>query len=270
MPLSSATLSAIQKAGAAVFAADTQLRNATLEYADRVKAALGSNPLNLDNDALFENWKTVARLSQTISSIEQEITKVFHAASGLMAHGQPVQSLASAKPKRAVNKSAAPQTERPMARASVKAKKPVAKPASRSAALEAARSLAPAPLSLAATPAAEAGKTRTSKPKARAAKAPTSPQATRSAKPVKVAKRASQAGARPEISGNAAKLLNYLERVLNTQDFSALSQTAAAKEIDIPLGSMTAALKKLMESARLIAGPAGSYKLVSMPAASPQ
>lgn len=211
MSLSNATLSAIQKAGAAVFAADAQLKNATREYADRIKAALESNPLSLENDALFENWKTVARLSRTIAGIEEEITKVFHAASELMADKQPVlvRRSALAKPKRAVNESAGRQTERPMARASAKAKKPMAK-------------------------------------------------------------RASRTGSLPAISGNAAKLLNHLEQVLNTQDFSALSQTTAAKEIGIPLGSMTAAIKKLMEHARLIAGPAGSFKLATGQAASPQ
>lgn len=229
MSLSSATLSAIQKAGAAVFAADAQLKNATREYADRIKAALESNPLSLENDALFENWKTVARLSRTIAGIEEEITKVFHAASELSADKQPifVHSPTLARPKRAVNKSADQQAERPQARDSVKAKKLAAKPASGA-------------------------------------------QAALSTKPVKTAKRASQAGGMPAISGNAAKLLNYLERVLNTQDFSGLSQTTAAKEIGIPLGSMTAALKKLMESGRLVAGPAGSYKLITPQPAVPQ
>lgn len=215
MPLSSANLSAIQKAGAAVYAADEQLKNATRNYMERVKASLESSPLSANNDAMLENLKTVARLSQTITGIEQEIAKVFHAASELKTLGQTMQGPRPAQQTRRAKKRA----ERPQASGSVKSPRP------------AGRSLS-------------------------------KPQPAPSSKPVKVGKRAPQAGDRPAVSGNAAKLLNYLERVLNAQDFGTLNQTIAAKEIDIPLGSMTAALKKLMESGRLLAGPTGGYKLI--------
>ncbi len=89
MSLSSATLSAIQQAGAAAYAADAQLKNAVRGYAARVNAAMSANPYGLGNDALFENWKVVARLSQTLSGIEQELKKVHHVASELIADDQP-------------------------------------------------------------------------------------------------------------------------------------------------------------------------------------
>jgi hypothetical protein len=44
MSLSSSTLSAIQKAGAAAFTADVKLKNAVKEYAQRVNAAIVENP----------------------------------------------------------------------------------------------------------------------------------------------------------------------------------------------------------------------------------
>ena len=89
MSLSSATLSAIQQAGSAAYAADTELKNAVKDYAARVNAAMSANPYGLGNDALFENWKVVARLSQTMSGIEEELKKVYRVASELIADDQP-------------------------------------------------------------------------------------------------------------------------------------------------------------------------------------
>ena len=76
MSLSKITLSAIQQAGAAVFSADAELKNSVKDYAERVNAAMAINPFGLGNDTLFENWKLVARLSQTMVGIEEELKKV--------------------------------------------------------------------------------------------------------------------------------------------------------------------------------------------------
>jgi len=76
MSLSKITLSAIQQAGAAVFSADAELKNSVKDYAERVNAAMAVNPFGLGNDTLFENWKLVARLSQTMVGIEEELKKV--------------------------------------------------------------------------------------------------------------------------------------------------------------------------------------------------
>lgn len=77
MPISAKTLVAIQSAGAAVYAADTQLKSAVQEYADQMRSALNQNPFDAGNDALFEDWKTVARLSQAMGQIEQELRKIY-------------------------------------------------------------------------------------------------------------------------------------------------------------------------------------------------
>lgn len=83
MSLNKAMLDAIQRAGAAVFEADAQLKMAVKRYGERVHCAVASNPYHLDNDALFENWKLVARLSQTTTSMEEELRKVYQVASEL-------------------------------------------------------------------------------------------------------------------------------------------------------------------------------------------
>ena len=76
MSLASSTLAAIQQAGAAVYAADADLKQAAQTYAARVATAMAANPFGLGNDALFENWKTLARLSQSMTAIEAELKKI--------------------------------------------------------------------------------------------------------------------------------------------------------------------------------------------------
>ena len=80
MSLTSSTLVAIQQAGAAVYAADADLKQATQTYAARVAAAMEANPFGLGNDALFQNWKTMARLSQSMTAIEAELKKIYFVA----------------------------------------------------------------------------------------------------------------------------------------------------------------------------------------------
>ncbi len=208
MSLSSAALSAIQQAGVAVSTADTELKNAVKDYAERVNAALVSDPYGLGNDAMFENWKVVARLSQTLAGIEEELQKVFHVAAELTADDRP--------------------------------------------------SVTHAPAVAAPTVALTKSGKKKSPPKNRAAQG----KAKTSAK-VRRLKPALASGTQAAPSGNAAKLLQHLERLLSADEFTVIHQSAISLEIGIPLGSMTAAIKKLMETGHLIAGPSGSYKLAS-------
>jgi hypothetical protein len=220
MSLSNSTLVAIQKAGAAVFAADEKLKQEAKNYADRVNVAMTSNPGSLGNDALIESWKTVARLSQTLAGIEAEIKKVFQLAATLASDDQPSVAIAPKKT----------------------AKPTVVVPAAKVKKARISTPVAAAPAKVAAKP-----KGKVAAPKAK----------------VIAAKRATVKAQPGELSGNAAKLLPQLELVLNTNDFVEISQTAIGKEADIALGSMTAALKKLMDLGRITTGPAGSYKLAA-------
>jgi hypothetical protein len=268
MSLSSSTLIAIQKAGAAAFTADEKLKQAAKNYADRVHAAIAANPYNASNDALIENWKTVARLSQTLAGIEAEIKKVFQVAAELTGDDQPtvVSAPVAAAPKRAAKKAViAPVAAAPVTTGKAKNAKKT-KPAARAAAV--------APIAIDLTPTDVVIKSK--KKAAKAKKANVSAPVV--AAPAKVAAKSKPKAAAPkakpaaakgtkvkvqpgELNGNAAKLLPKLEQVLNTTDYSEISQTAMANEADIALGSMTAALKKLMELGRISAGPAGSYML---------
>ncbi len=218
MSHSNTTLSAIQQAGAAVFAADAELKNAVREYADRVHAAMSLNPYSLGNDTMFENWKVVARLSQTMAGIEEELKKVYHLAADLIADDQPLLVQVSALTV------------------------PVPTPAPP----------IPTPDNLTPTDVVDKNKKRKSKPAARPAKA-SAKQVDK--KPAALPKKS------PKVSGNTAKLMQYLTQTLTTKTFSAVNQTAVAQKTGIPLGSMTAALKKATELGLILEGPAGSLKL---------
>jgi hypothetical protein len=83
MPISPKTLSAIQAAGTAAFKADAQLKAAVKDYGSQVQTAMLKSPFDLANDNLFEDWKSVCRLSQAMGQIEAELQKIHAAASRL-------------------------------------------------------------------------------------------------------------------------------------------------------------------------------------------
>jgi len=121
MSLSSTTLLVLQKVGSAAFAADAKLKAEVKEYSQRVHEAMVANPDGQKNDALFANWKIVSRLSQAISSIEEELKKLFATASALGAEAPVVAPVA--KLVKAAKPAAAPKRVR-----SKKRQKPPPKP----------------------------------------------------------------------------------------------------------------------------------------------
>lgn len=198
MSLASSTLAAIQQAGAAVYAADADLKQAAQTYAARVATAMAANPFGLGNDALFENWKTLARLSQSMTAIEAELKKIYFLAEDV---ADPDAPAATVRPALA------------------------------------------APTALAATDVVVKSTTRTG---------------TRGRRPER---RSVTPLDRSPLPGNAAKLLKYLETVLTTHTFQPIKSTACARQVGMPLGSVSAAIKKLLASGHLVAGPAGGFKL---------
>jgi len=93
-------------------------------------------------------------------------------------------------------------------------------------------------------------------------KGPQIPVAEVKAAPARKAAPKAQAKATTGRGGaNTEKLLAQLSSTLNSDEFTVLKQTALAKTTSIPLGSMTAALKKLTENGDLVLGKNGGYKL---------
>lgn len=240
MSLTPTHLSALQQAGAAVFTADAELKNAMQAYAERVTAAMQANPFGLGNDALFENWKRVARLSQTVAGIEEELKKVYFMAEELMGEDTPaVQSVPTL---------AAPVAEAP---APAPAEDQLAPTDVRIKSTRKTARKAAAPVAKSAKP-------------AKPAKAPVMASATVNATAaVKPAASKVASAAPAALGGNAGKLLQHLQGLLNTQEFLPFNQSSSALVTGIPLGSMTAALRKLTDMGRLSAGPGGRFKLMA-------
>lgn len=261
MTLSNATLTALQKAGSAAFAADESLKKAAQGYAQRVTAAMAANPFGMGNDALIENWKVVARLSQTLAGIEAELQKVYRLAAQLSADDQPKaqQVHALAAPLRAPGRALKSKNSKPV---TVVAAQPAPAPKKKAA-------KRPGPGASAPVQASES----TANVSAQADLSPidvvvkAEKKAAPSKTKTKAVKKANGPVAARPLGGNAAKLRQHLDTLLNTNDFVALNQTEASQATGIPMGSMTAALKKLIEGGQVVAGPSGSFKLtVSAPA----
>lgn len=68
-------------------------------------------------------------------------------------------------------------------------------------------------------------------------------------------------------NANAEALLIKLAATLSSDSFTALKQTELAKSTGIPIGSMSAALKKLTRTGDLVQGKDGGYKLSKKKAA---
>jgi len=281
MPISTSTLSALQKVGAAAFTADEKLKKEVGLYAQRANAAIADNPYNLGNAALIASWQVVARLSKKLSGIEEELRNLYRVAGELteddlptvretraLAAPEPAPAPAPVATKKAAKKSIAKAVD--LTATTVKVKK-----ATKKQTAKATKAQTDASTAKTATLPAKGKKTAAKTPANKSAATPTA-QAAKPAKPASKApankaiakgakvKAGTAAVATQELQGNPAKLLAYLLKILNTGSFAHIIQTAVAKDTGIPLGSMTAALARLTKAGRLVAGPQGSYKLVKV------
>ena len=202
MSLSKSTITAVQKAGAAVFEANTELKAALKIYSEKVTSAVGRDPFNIGNDALFENMKSLARFSQTVGQIEMELQKVHAFISGLGGDEPQPMVLALAPPLNLAPTDVVVKVKRAKAVAEKRGAETVVK-----ASLEAKDGL-------------------------------------------------------KQLPSNATKLLAHLQRNLSRENFRAINQTSVSAATGIPLGSMTASLKRLVETRLIQAGREGGYKLV--------
>ncbi|RYF28584.1 MAG: hypothetical protein EOO33_00435 [Comamonadaceae bacterium] len=65
----------------------------------------------------------------------------------------------------------------------------------------------------------------------------------------------------PRLSTNDEKVLAYLERVLNRETSTQITQASVAQGAGIPNGSIAVALKRLQQMGRVIEGERGHYRL---------
>ena len=266
MSISTSTLNAIQKVGAAAFTADDKLKKEVQSYAERVNLAMLKNPYNLGNDALIEAWKVVARLAKSMMGIEEELKNIHRIASELTQDDQPSVRETPALAAPVVKQKKAKKVDEAVTTVKVKGKKaaavkavaattPVADtaktPAKRRVAKKAAELPVTTPVKVA--PVKTAAKKVTA-PKAKAGKS-------------KIASTPFQA---QELKGNSAKLMVQLQAMLNEADFTDINQSAVAKAAGIPLGSIGATIARLVKAGWIVMGANGSLKLaVAVVAATP-
>ncbi|APW40040.1 hypothetical protein RD110_24900 [Rhodoferax koreense] len=222
MTISAKTLSAIQAAGQAIDTARAELAAATQDHADLVMQAVATNPFGAENDHLFNRWKAIARISQSVQDMEAQCKVVFHAAAELAMHtaseGDNPAPMRKGKP------SLIGQSTIDLAPSDVVAKpQRAAKKASRKTAV------------------AKAGNKAGNKVGNKVGKAKT-----RTPRPLK---------------GNAALVLEHLRGLLDTKSFTRVTQSDIASGAGIPNGSIGAALKQLTDKGLLSEGDRGHYKL---------
>ncbi len=220
MSLSSSTLSAIQKTGAAAFHAQARLKKDEKAFAAKIQESMGSNAYSRVNDLMFEHWKAIARMTQTLAGMEAELKKIYAIASELAADQQGLtQELIALS---------APTT---------------------SAAME--QKANGNTIDLSATDISP--------------KAKKGPPGKKRRKPYTKEKIAGVRRKPYSLSPSAEKLLGYLNTRLNANTHVPMNQSTAAVATGIPMGSMTAAMKKLIEGKKIEAGPSGSFRLVTAP-----
>ena len=85
------TIATIQAAGAALHQAQAALTEDGQRCAERVREALGQDAFSVSNDGLFEHWKSVSRLAQSLSAMEAQLKDLYFMAIELAATGHASQ-----------------------------------------------------------------------------------------------------------------------------------------------------------------------------------
>lgn len=83
MSLSKTTLSAIQQAGQALHKATVVVADAVRSQAEHMVATVASQPFQAEGEQAFTNFKMLARLSQDLLSLEEQLKSLYATASDL-------------------------------------------------------------------------------------------------------------------------------------------------------------------------------------------
>jgi hypothetical protein len=88
--MDSKTIATIQAAGTALHDAQTALARDGQRCAEQVREALGQDAFSVANDGLFEQWKSISRLSQSLAAMEAQLKDLYFVAVELAATGSTV------------------------------------------------------------------------------------------------------------------------------------------------------------------------------------
>jgi hypothetical protein len=96
MSLSKSTLSAIQQAGQALHKATVVVSGAVREQAEHMVTTVAKQPFQAEGDQAFANFKMLARLSQDLQSLEEQLKSLYATASEL---SSPVMDVVATLPR---------------------------------------------------------------------------------------------------------------------------------------------------------------------------
>ena len=85
MTMNAKTIATIQAAGAALHDAHAALAEDGQRSAERVREALGHDAFSVSNDGLFEDWKLISRLAQSLEAMEAQLKDLYFTAIELAA-----------------------------------------------------------------------------------------------------------------------------------------------------------------------------------------
>ena len=126
MSLSKTTLSAIQQAGTGLHKATVVVSAAVREQAEHMVAKVASQPFQAEGEQAFTNFKMLARLSQDLQSLEEQLRALYATATELASPAMDVvalprsaaraRALANATAEDAIVKPAAPRRAKDLAK----------------------------------------------------------------------------------------------------------------------------------------------------------
>jgi hypothetical protein len=223
MSLSKTTLSAIQQAGQALHKATVVVAGAVRAQAEHMVATVASQPFQAEGEQAFTNFKMLARLSQDLLSLEEQLKALYATASEL---SSPEMDVVAALPH-------APTRSRTTAAADDVAEDVVVKPAS----------------------------TRRTKPAAKQVVKPAEKAADKTASKAPAKSSAGKLAKSTTLTVNDNKVLQYFKSVLKPGQASALTGAAIAKGAGLPLGSVGISVKKVLASGAVKKSGRGTYLL---------
>ncbi len=223
MSITPTTLSAIQQAGAAIYAARELLANSVTEHAQRVMGAIKHDPTHRDNEQSLEDWKKLTQLAREVEAADLQFRTIYFTAERMLV--QEVEVL-PALAHQAPSPKASPALNPPQVQ------DVIAKP----------------------------GTVKTLKPSAKKKLASVAAVAN-APKEVVTSSRGANETAAQKLTKNDQKVLGHLQTVLSGQTWARLTLQVIAVGAGIPNGSSAASMARLIKAKKVEVDAQGQYRL---------
>jgi hypothetical protein len=201
------------------------------EQAEHMVATVANQPFQAEGEQAFANFKMLARLSQDLQSLEEQLRALYATASEL---SSPEMDVVVALPRGSARTRALASGQQDLAEDAV------VKPAA---------------------PRRFAGKTRAKS--SASTSAPTSVKASRANRPVTKVSKVAKAPKPITLTANDSRVLDYLKGVLKADSWTTLTGATVAQGAGMPLGSIGISLKKVVLAGAVKKTGRGSYQLAA-------